>query len=829
GKRPDFVLEFQCQPPQHRWFALRAASTPWGSGVIVAHADITAQKRVDERLSDGQRRFEALVNSIDGIVWELELPAWRFTFVSQQAERILGYPAGQWTDPNFWQDHLYPDDRTWAVDFCTTATDKGENHQLEYRMVAADGRLVWLRDIVTVETTDGRPARRRGVMVDITERRRADEERELLHRQLDQGRARLEMVLRQMPGGVMIAEARTGKLLIANEGLARIWRRDLRDLNEIEDRCRCYKGVSAGGAQYELMERPLVRSILKGEVVKDEECRIERGDGTRGLVSVSSAPIRDSKGNIVAGVAIFSDITQRKDEQAFHQGQKRVLEMIAAAAPLADILTNILQLIELQSNGMLCSILLLGEDGLHVRHGAAPSLPEAYVKAINGAPIGPKAGSCGTAMYRGQPVIVTDILEDPLWEDYRQLAQSFGLRACWSTPILSPAGKVLGSFAMYYHEPRRPSAGETRLTSVATHLAGIAIERERAEQALKRSEEKYRRIVDTAHEGIWLVDDRRTLIFVNQRIAEMIGYSVDELIGRSANDFIASETSEQATQRLERRRGGVAEQFDLRFRRKDGSDLWGIVSTTPVLDEDGQFVGALGMVTDITERKRAEEELRRNTEQIREMAGKLITAQEEERRRIARELHDDIVQKVAVLGMSLSRLKRHLPVQEEPIAGELAGIQQSIFGLAEDVRQLSHRLHPALLEHAGLMAALRSFTTEFSRLESIEVELTVPETSEGIPPGVAVCVYRVVQESLRNIAKHAEAKRAEVSLAVTHDALLLIVKDEGKGFDIDDASRQGLGLVNVKERVHVCQGSLKVTSQRNVGTTLQARIPLSAG
>ena len=480
------------------------------------------------------------------------------------------------------------------------------------------------------------------------------------------------------------------------------------DLNEIEDRCRCYKGISADGPEYELRERPLVRSILMGEIVKDEECRIERGDGTRGLVSVSSAPIRDSEGKIVAGVAIFSDITERKDEQAFHNGQKRVLEMIASAAPLPDVLTSILHLIELQSNGMLCSILLLGEDGVHVRHGAAPSLPEAYVKAIDGAAIGPKAGSCGTAMYRGKPVIVTDILEDPLWEDYRELAQSFGLRACWSTPILSHSGKVLGCFAMYYHEPRRPSAAETRLTSVATHLAGIAIERQQAEQALRRSEEKYRRIVDTAHEGMWVVDDARTIVFVNQRMAEMLGYSVDEMIGRSARDFIADESSEQANERMERRRAGIAEQFDLRFRRKDASDCWGIVSTTPMLTEDGGFGGALGMVTDITERKRAEEELRRSSEQIREMAGKLITAQEEERRRIARELHDDIVQKVAILAISMGRLKQQLPTPEDPMARELANIQQRVFGLADDVRQLSHRLHPALLEHAGLVAALQS-------------------------------------------------------------------------------------------------------------------------
>ena len=165
-----------------------------------------------------------------------------------------------------------------------------------------------------------------------------------------------------------------------------------------------------------------------------------------------------------------------KNDETFEAGQKRVLKMIAFNSPLSEILTNLVTLIEAQSPEMLCSVLLLSADGNHIEHGAAPSLPKHYVKAVNGAPIGPKHGSCGTAMYRGKPVIVTDILEDPLWEDYRDLARASGLRACWSTPILSVRGKVLGSFAMYYKEPRTPTGDEARFTKVATYIAGLAIE-----------------------------------------------------------------------------------------------------------------------------------------------------------------------------------------------------------------------------------------------------------------------------------------------------------------------------------------------------------------
>jgi len=175
-------------------------------------------------------------------------------------------------------------------------------------------------------------------------------------------------------------------------------------------------------------------------------------------------------------------------EEKFLIEQSRILQKLAANAPLSEILKRLVLLIEAQSPGMLCSVLLLSEDGDHIRHGAAPSLPKEYVEAIDGEPIGPKHGSCGTAMYRGEPVCVTDIASDSLWENYRELALANGLRACWSTPILSGRGKVLGSFAMYYQEPRTPTDEEAGLTEVATRIAGLAIEHHAAKEILARTQ-----------------------------------------------------------------------------------------------------------------------------------------------------------------------------------------------------------------------------------------------------------------------------------------------------------------------------------------------------
>jgi PAS domain S-box-containing protein len=197
-------------------------------------------------------------------------------------------------------------------------------------------------------------------------------------------------------------------------------------------------------------------------------------------------PVFSLSGDLVEYVGTVIDITERKRAEALRDGESRILEMIARDAPLEEILEKLVRVVEAQFAGLLCSVLLLDEDGQHVRHGAAPSLPQPYTGAIDGMCIGPKAGSCGTAMYRREPVVVTDILQDPLWEAYREVAEPYGFRACWSTPILAHSGKALGSFAMYYREPRSPSPAETRALEMATHLAGIAIERKLAREERER-------------------------------------------------------------------------------------------------------------------------------------------------------------------------------------------------------------------------------------------------------------------------------------------------------------------------------------------------------
>ncbi len=229
-------------------------------------------------------------------------------------------------------------------------------------------------------------------------------------------------------------------------------------------------------------EQKVVRT---GRPIIDIEEYVYDGVGGKTWLLTTKVPVRNAHGDVFGVAGVSRDITDRRLANSLRDGQAQILEMIAMSAPLAAILDALARLVESQLSGILCSVLLLDDDGRRLRHGAAPSLAPEYVKAIDGVEIGPSVGSCGTAAYRRQPVIVTDILADPLWADFRELVRPYGYRSCWSTPILSNRGEALAVFAMYSRTVRAPTSVESRLLEMAIHIAGIAIARRRAEERIQ--------------------------------------------------------------------------------------------------------------------------------------------------------------------------------------------------------------------------------------------------------------------------------------------------------------------------------------------------------
>lgn len=320
--------------------------------------------------------------------------------------------------------------------------------------------------------------------------------------------------------------------------------------------------------------------------------------------------------------SVFSrDVTDLKRDQALLGGQNQVLEMIATGAALAATLDKLLRVIESQSPEMLSSILLLDADGVHLRHGAAPSLPREYLEAIDGGAIGPSAGSCGTAAFRRQSVIVEDIATDPLWADYRELALPHGLRACWSTPIFAAPGKVMGTFAMYYRQPGRPTANHERLIGIATQVAAIAIGHERTAEALRHSETKFRTLYESGPDSVLLLDEHR-ILDCNRVALEAFGCaSSAELCSKHPADLSpVLQPCGTDSLTLSQRRIAAAmaighQRFEWVHKRTDTGASFPAEVVLNAMELDGKRI-LQAVVRDITERRRAEDKARALTQRL---------------------------------------------------------------------------------------------------------------------------------------------------------------------------------------------------------------------
>src|SRR6202790_2198763 len=287
--------------------------------------------------------------------------------------------------------------------------------------------------------------------------------------------------------------------------------------------------------------------------------------------------------------------------------------MVAKGNSLAEILDSLCRLVEAQAGDVLASILLA--DGDHLRYGCAPSLPKAYTDAINGMVIGPSAGSCGTAAYRGEPVIVEDIATDPLWAGYRDLALPHSLRACWSAPVFSSQGKVIATFAMYYREPRRPTHRDQEIIDQITYLAGVAIQQKLAQENLLRSEAYLAEAQKLTHTGSWVWDARtQKVLYCSEEMFRIFGLDPRESLPTRKNfrQRIHPEDRDRVDKRWEKSLRDRVDSFDeYRVLMPDGTIRHINSSGHLVLAEDGELIEFVGTAVDVTERKRTELERRR--------------------------------------------------------------------------------------------------------------------------------------------------------------------------------------------------------------------------
>jgi PAS domain S-box-containing protein len=640
-------------------------------------------------------------------------------------------------------------------------------------------------------------------------------------------------------------------------------------------------------------------------------------------------------------------------------GRERGMHGVAAPGPtLQAALDSLCLLLLEQGSGLMAAVLVLDRSGTRWQTVAGPRVPENWRRTLQETRIGPAAGASAAAVVQRRRVVAADLATDPLYAELRPAALAAGLRACWAMPLLSE-DRPLGVLALYSRRPGRPSGRELRFMDAAADVARLMIERSLTDQDLHARERRWRSIFDNSAIGIAVSTLAGRFVLTNRAYQALVGYSREELEqmtwveltheeDRSANLQIAAESTSdeiQVEKRYLRRDGRIIwvrvtsslisedegaaplrmaliEDITDRKRAEDalrrsearlaeaqrigrtgswvmnratGALLWSeemfricgfdpaagqptcqmVVERLhpddapradetirramsecsdfegeyrlvlpggafvylhyvghPVVTAAGELVEYVGTITDITARKRAEERLQASLTEVRALAARQMQAQDEERRRIARELHETTAQDLAALKMNLVALDRSGALSK---ARDRALLEESA-ALAErsmtDIRTLSYLLHPPFLDEVGLTSAVRWFANGFAKRSGVEVHLDLPEAFGRLPQEVETTLFRMVQECLINIHRHAHSRTAAIRLRTEPERLVIEVQDWGRGMPHDarvehaaGGGALGVGIAGMRERMQQLGGELEIRSGAQ-GTTVRALLPL---
>ena len=408
----------------------------------------------------------------------------------------------------------------------------------------------------------------------------------------------------------------------------------------------------------------------------------------------------------------------------------------------------------------------------------------------------------------------------------REFLQQLGVKSLLLIPSsYSPTRKGVLGLASYTRQENWPEQYISQL-AIAANIIGATLERKYEQKAREESEERFRYLFAQASIGIALETLDGRMLEINPAFCAMLGYTREEL--KSLGCSGVSHPDDELTERVlfEELRQGLRSSYliEKRFLRKDGSQIWGQVSVSLLSLNAGAAPLVVGMVTDCTAQKTAEASLRQRDRELQRLTGHLIEAQEEERRRISRELHDDIGQRVALLACELDMKEPSGGGSSKPGRDRFSNVRAQLDTIATDIHKLSHELHSASLQCSGLRMALMGLCAKYRSNHHLQIDLQVDQPELKLPNEVALCLFRVAQEALANALKHAHADRIVLRLSQDDEKVHLSVKDFGLGFD-PTAQSGGIGLTTMRERLRLCGGRLSVTSSPQTGTEVLAEVP----
>jgi PAS domain S-box-containing protein len=588
-----------------RWVGVPRFDAGIFKGFVGTAMDVTEQEHLMREL----RRREAYLAEAQRLSHTGSF-GWRIStgeiLWSEETFRIFQYDRTTKPTVELVLQRVHPEDVALVQQIIGRAAQDGKDFAFERRLLMPDGSVKNVHAVAHALRDGSGSIEFAGAVMDVTQQHQA---RAALERALDEikrSEDRLRLVIDTIPGMVWSALP-DGSVDFVNQPWMEYHGLAWDDFNRNSVLAAVHPDDVAVVAQN-------WRTALATGRHPEVELRVRRADGEYHWFLNRAVPLRDEAGNIVKWYGTITDIEDRKRAEMLLTGERRLLEMVARGDSASLILDAVCRLFEDLSSGSLSSILLLEPNANRLWHGAAPSLPTKYVEAIDGVVVGPSVGSCGTAAYRAEPVIVCDIGTDPLWAEYRDLALAHGLRACWSRPILSSDGRVLGTFATYYREPRSPTPRENNVIEQITDLASIVIERKQAENALREQAA----LLDLTRDTVFVRDVNDVITFWNRGAQELYGWTREEAIGRVSHDLMQTIFPAPLEHiKAELLRDGRWE-GELIHTRRDGAKAVVASRWSLQRDDQGRPAATLETNNDITAHKQAEAEKERLEAQLRQ-------------------------------------------------------------------------------------------------------------------------------------------------------------------------------------------------------------------
>lgn len=750
--------------------------------IVLDGYDITESAKTIQALHKAQEIFDIIANTVPIIYWAADADG-TITLSEGGGLKRMGTQPGEHVGTSLYE--LYP-----------------ENTEVIHRILKGEsfterreaGGGVWETTCVPVHDDEGKLMGSVGVTLDVTEGTRAEEE-------LRKTQALLAAAVENSPYGIIIADAPDVRIRMINKAALDISGRSFRELTDIpmEKHPVCWQAYRPDGQLFAPDELPLSRAVLEGKVSMGVEAVIRQPGGEDRWISASAAPVRDDDGRIIAGVAILHDMTEQKlADNEIHRQKKTLQTYINTAGVMFLALGADERVTMINSKG--CEVLGYDKEEIIGKNWFDTCIPPEKRDEIRSVFHKLIAGGVASVEYYVNQIITKDGSEKII---------------LWHNALLKDEN---GNF----------------LNIISSGLD--ITEQKKVETELRESEKRYRSLFENLYDAVFVM---RGDLFAdcNRKAVEMFGCRRDDLIGHTPYELSpkvqpdGADSREKARLLIESALRGEIDSFEWLHRKCSGETFYVEVHLNRIDLKDGSHL--LAILRDITERTALQRQIEESHYRLELMSRELLDSQEQEKRRIARELHDETGQLLTAMKINLQYIlhRRNSDLHREELLKRLSEQVDLIDTAIQQVRSLSQELRPSILDDIGLVPAMRWYLDRQTQLAELQGSIKEENLPDRIPSRIRIACYRILQEAVTNILRHANATRIDVSLVGTSKGLKLVIRDNGGGFDVKEAleraSRgESFGLLGMQERLELLGGKLKISSTPDKGTKIEAVFPV---